>query len=394
MLDADPTASEAVENRPGGVGSGDPIPVEWCLDGRDVTEPRPQPGGDDVAAVVRWQGSSAIVLIGVTGGPERLLTTSPPPAPGRGMGGGCFDWLPDGSGVVYAAVDGELWIQPLAGAPRQLTEFGRTCRAPSVASDASFVAVAIDEAEVWLVELPGVVDADRSAVGCVRVDDGADEFCFDPSVGPDADAVVWSAWSPPAMPWDAAHVAHVAVGADRHVSAVDRWRPPGAAVQQPRLIAGGMLASVHDQSGWLNLCIGDDRVVNDAAEHGDPPWGMGQRTYAVSPDRRQVAIARAAAGFGSLAVVELATGRITDVAPGVHGQLQWSGTHLVALRSGPAAPTSVVVYDTDTHPNLTSNLASNLAPARAWRHRVGPRSRSSSARSRVGNTLDSPSRTQ
>ena len=28
-----------------------------------------------------------------------------------------FDWLPDGSGLVYAGSDGGLWLQPVVGGP-------------------------------------------------------------------------------------------------------------------------------------------------------------------------------------------------------------------------------------------------------------------------------------
>ncbi len=143
-----------------------PIPLEWCLGGRDLSEPRPSPDGAHVAVVVRWQRATGIVLVPAGGGPERLLTTEPAPAPGRGLGGGCFDWLADSSRIVYAAVDGELWCQPLAGAPRQVTWFERTCRAPRVSSDGLFVVVVVDEAEMWRVPLDGSDSADPARRRC------------------------------------------------------------------------------------------------------------------------------------------------------------------------------------------------------------------------------------
>ena len=343
-----------------------PIPLDWCLDGRDLTEPRPSPDGAEVAVVVRWQQARAIVLVAVDGGPERVLTTSPAPAPGRGMGAGCFEWLPDGSGIVYVAVDGELWSQPLDGGPQPLTGFERSCRAPSVSPDGRFVVVSVDDAEIWLVDLVGTLDAPADGstppAPCRRLDDGTDAFCSDPFAG--IDRVVWTAWDPPAMPWDAAHVVSVALDARDVATGVVRWRPDGAAVQQPRLLDDGSLACVHDASGWLNLHIGSDVVVAESAEHGDPPWGMGQRSFAVSPDAQRVAYARNTAGFGTLCVVERSSGRVTEVAGGVHGQLQWRGDRLVALRSGARTPTAVVVYDT------TSWVAKELlaGPVEGWRH--------------------------
>jgi dipeptidyl aminopeptidase/acylaminoacyl peptidase len=341
-----------------------PVPVDWSLDGRDITEPRQSPSGADVAVVVRWQGAAAVVLVAVTGGPERILTTSPPPSPGRGMGGGCFDWLPDGSGIVYSAADGELWLQPLDAAARRLTRFERVCRAPAVSPDGRFVVFVVDEAEVWLTELGDAVGEPSHGGASHRLDDGVDAFCFDPHVGPDSATVVWSAWSPPAMPWDAAHVVRVDIAAAGSFTAPERWRPEGAAVQQPRLLADGSLGSVHDASGWLNLYLDDDVVMSEAAEHGDPPWGMGQRSFAPSPDGRRMAYACNVAGFGSLRVVERTSGRCTEVATAVHGQLQWHGGHLTALRSGPQQPTSVVAYDTDTWE--ATELV--VGPLEGWRH--------------------------
>ncbi len=86
-----------------------------CVAGRELTEPKLSPDGSYVAFVATMGGSSAIVVVAAAGGPERVLTTLPPPAAGRGFGGGCFDWLPDGSGVVYAAVGGDLWLHSIAG---------------------------------------------------------------------------------------------------------------------------------------------------------------------------------------------------------------------------------------------------------------------------------------
>ncbi|MEO7369876.1 MAG: prolyl oligopeptidase family serine peptidase, partial [Ilumatobacteraceae bacterium] len=83
-------------------------------------------------------------------------------------------------------------------------------------------------------------------------------------------------------------------------------------------------------------------------EHGGPAWGMGQRSFAWSPDGTRMAFTRNEHGFGRLCVVEIATGAVSDVARGVHGQLSWHGELLAALRSGARTPTQVVVYDTRT----------------------------------------------
>ena len=192
----------------------DPIPLDLVLSGRDLTEPRPSPDGGYVAFVQRWQSASGIVVVPAGGGPERLVATPVDPAPGRGLGGGCLAWCPDARTLVFAAADGDLWEATMDGHFRRLTSWGRSCRAPDVAPDGSFVVFAVDEAEVWKI--------DRSAgaedLHAVRLDDGADEFCFDPVVAPDGTVVAWQGWSPPDMPWDgaqrvSAHLRHGLPGA-------------------------------------------------------------------------------------------------------------------------------------------------------------------------------------
>ncbi|MGI9646272.1 MAG: S9 family peptidase [Ilumatobacteraceae bacterium] len=310
----------------------DPIPIELATSGRELTEPRLDPEGNRVAFVDRRAGGASIAIVATAGGPERIVTTAPAPAPGRGLGGGCFDWLPDGSGVVYAAADGELWLQRFDSGPRRLTSWERSCRAPCVAPDASFVACVVDEAEVWQIDL-----ADGATR---RLDDGGDGFCFDPAVVASSARVVWQAWSAPSMPWDDA----CAVTYDRTTGAIDRWRPDSGAVQQPRFLPDGTAVCVHDGSGWANVVVGGEAPVPERFEHAGPSWGMGQRSFAPSPDGTQIAFTRNESGFGRLCVAPIGGGEATDVGRGVHGQLSWAGDSLVALRTGARTPTQIVRY--------------------------------------------------
>lgn len=324
-----------------------PIPLELVLSGRDVTEPRLAPGGDRVAFVHRWRGAAAISEVHVGGSAERLVSFGPEPAPGRGFGGGCFDWLPDGSGIVYSATDGELWR--IVGATiDRLTDHGRACRAPAVGTCGStaVVAYAIDEAEVWLLDL-----ATRRTE---RLDDGRHEFCFDPAVAPDGTSVSWQGWSPPAMAWDAAERIDRALDPATVVpGSISSWRPDGGAVQQPRFAPGGSATCVHDGDGWLTVHVAGvpvigERVADRRLEHAGPTWGMGQRSYAVGDDDA-VVVATNDAGFGALRHVD-GDGAITALSrefTGVFGQLSLVGRQLVALRSGPTTPPEIVAIDLD-----------------------------------------------
>lgn len=285
------------------------------------------------------RNGSVLVLVAAAGGPERVLTAVPAPRSGRGLSGGVTAWLPDGSGVVYAAVDGHVWCQPLgAEDPWCITGDvpGLSPDRPAQAVDVSVsgdVAFVIDMAEVWVVA--------AGDGGVHRVDDGRDAFVADPSWSPDGRRLAWQAWSPPSMAWD--HSAVVVV--DTSSGAAARHDSPGVQRQQPRFAPDGSLLTVADSGGWLNLHRDDAPMVAEPHEHAGPTWGVGQRSFVVSPDGRHVAFSRNEDGFGRLCVVETSSGAVTDIAKAVHGHLDWRGDTLVALRTGGRTPTQIVVYD-------------------------------------------------
>ena len=274
------------------------------------------------------------------GAPVRQLTAYPPPRAGRGIGGVCWCWSADGSAVIYAAIDGNLWLQPVPnGAVRQLTDHGpdRLASAPAAIADGRRVVYVVDEAEIWATSLDG-----SGKVG-ERLDDGSADFVIDPCPSPDGDSVSWQAWNVPAMPWDASRIQLKVFGR----TGIEEVRP-SAAVQQIRFMPDGSLLCLRDDNGWLNLWLGDSPLVDEPFEHGGPTWGMGHRTFAASPDASRIAFTRNEAGFGSLCVLDIGSGRVREVGRGVHGQLTWHAGRVAALRSGARTPTQVVVYDDAT----------------------------------------------
>ena len=355
-----------------------PIPLDLVLSGRDVTEPRPSPDGRRVAFVARWRGASAIFDVSIDGAsPERMITTAPAPAPGRGLGGGCFDWLPDSSGVLYAAADGELWLL-LGIEATPLTAHQRSCQAPAVGAIGGepVVAYAVDQAEVWLAAIDGS--------WARRLDDGRHEFSFDPAISPDGSMVSWQGWSPPWMPWDAAErvdcmlgdasgrgTPHITPHISRHITV---WKPPNGAVQQPRFAPDGTPAHVHDGSGWLNVHVGGRAVVAEPVEHASATWGMGQRSYAVGADGT-VAFTRNRDGAGELCAAR--PGRPTEVLDDRHvwGQLSIVGTHVVGLRSAPARPAEIAALDLAGGPASVAAAATVLAASgvAGWSQVPAPR---------------------
>ena len=327
------------------------VTAAMCAWGRTVAEPRLAPGGGRVAFVATAGPRAQIVVLGLTGGggelhggPELVVTSDPAPCRARPYGGGTFDWLPDGSGLVYAAADGGLWLQPVGGTPpRCLAEHGPIA-APAVSPDGTRVAYVVDTHHVAVVAVEG-------GSWPVRLSGSAD-FCFDPTWSSDGRWVAWHEWDVPAMPWDSSRIAAREVDASGDV--VVAAGGEGVAVQQPRFSPDGAhLGFLSDAGGWLNLwavgrSLDDHRpLLDEPCEHGGPAWGPGQRSFAWSPDGGAVAVARNHDGFGSLGVVDLGAGSMQALARGVHGGLSWVGERLVAVRSGARTPTGVVVHAGD-----------------------------------------------
>ncbi len=309
---------------------------ELCTSGRELGGPRRSPDGRWVAYVVAWAGRSALGVVPVGGGPERLISAGRPddPQPQLGWGAAPFDWLPDGSAIAFAARDGNLWLQPFPGGrPRRLSDLpvGRSVGAPAVAPDGSAIACTVDLAEIRIIALDGSSVPGPSTEA---------DFVVDPCWAPDG-RLAWQQWSVPAMPWD-----HSTIGCWDPAEGTIGWLGSDAhQAQQPRFDASGRLWSLRDDRGWLNCWTDDRPAVDERFEHGNPTWGPGQRSFAVSPDGRQVAFNRNELGFGRLCVATPATGDVRELGRGVHTQLDWQGGVLTALRSGARTPTELVAYD-------------------------------------------------
>jgi dipeptidyl aminopeptidase/acylaminoacyl peptidase len=314
------------------------IPVERCIVSRDLTEPRLRPDGSCIVYAMAAGGSAALMIDMLDGSPVRQLTAFPAPRPGRGFGGGCWCWSADGSAVIYAAVDGNLWLQPVPTGPvRRLTDLApkRTAAAPVAVADGSRIVHVVDESELWSVDCQGG--------SAERLDDGSADFVFDPCPSPDGAGVVWHAWNAPHMPWDTSRIERMTFDGSRR----DRTQPLGA-VQQVRFMPDGSELCLRDDGGWLNLWLDGSPFADEPFEHGGPTWGMGQRSFVASPDGRRIAFTRNEHGFGRLCVIDVGSRTVREVGRGVHGQLSWNGGRLAALRSGAVTPTQVVVYDDTT----------------------------------------------
>lgn len=321
-----------------------------CAYGRGLAEPRVSPDGTRIAFLATVAGRGQIVVVPVEGGPELVVTSDPPPRPSAAYGGGAFDWLPSGEALVYAAVDGGLyWVDAEGGPSRPVIAADQRApaAAPSVRPDGRAVACVLDQHHVAVARLDPA-----AGIHWPQKLSGDADFCFDPVWSPDGDWVAWQEWDVPAMPWDSSRIAvrrateSGEVGAPTIVAG-----GAGVQVQQPRFSPdGSRLAFLSDERGWLNLWVARTDgsaaapLLDEPFEHGEPNWGLGQRSFVWSPDGRTIAFTRNESGFGRLCTIEVATGQVRELGKAVHGGLSWGGDVLAALRSGARTPPCIVTY--------------------------------------------------
>ena len=129
------------------------VTVDDILEARDLSEPRISPDGHWVALVVSDAAGSCVHLISLVDGTMRSVSDEPVRG-GRGLGGGCFDWLPDSTGLVVVTKANGLQQMSLNGELRPVLALdGRSISGPVVSPDGSAVAVVIDQAEIMVVDL-------------------------------------------------------------------------------------------------------------------------------------------------------------------------------------------------------------------------------------------------
>src|SRR3954464_1715525 len=158
------------------------ITAAMCAYGRTLAEPKLSPDGMRVAYLANVLGRGQLVVAPAGGGAEVTVTSQPAPAPAASYGGGAFDWMPDGAALVYAGVDGGLWLVGAEGGPStELVHAPASGKiaAPAVSPDGASVVFVVDQHHVAV----AAIDPERGSWP-VRISSGAD-FCFDPVWSPD-----------------------------------------------------------------------------------------------------------------------------------------------------------------------------------------------------------------
>lgn len=323
-----------------------------CLDGVDITEPQISPDGRWIALVMSGEQGSFLHRIDLEevrrdadrsplSGAELYARTAWSPWPvraGRSLGGGCFSWMPNSTGVVIISRTGELWLLPLASPP-QLVATPSIEESGGLGAFSSPIADPTGRYVLVTVEQARVVRIDIATGGVERVDAGDWDFVTDPMWWQGQPH--WVAWNVPHMPWDVSVIVN---------TAGEVLGPKSCQVQQPQAARSGRVWGwLDDSTGWLNLHIAPDLRIDEAHEHGGPSWGERQRSWCFDDHGTRAAFVRNEEGFGRLCSVDRATGRVVERGKAIHGQLSWAGDTLVALRTGARTPTRVVAYDTSRH---------------------------------------------
>ena len=225
------------------------------------------------------------------GGAERDLNDSFSVRAKVGYGGGDFCVS---LGLVYFvdADSGRIYRQPIeSGLPTPVTPVFGQAASPALSPDGH-----------WLLYVHSYEGVDSLAVVDASGDNwpqklvSGSDFYMQPTWHPDGKRFAWIAWDHPNMPWDGTYLRIAELdfplgGAPVAGKITTVAGGEGTSIFQPQFSPDGRsLVYVSDASGWWQLYLYDiesgehSQLTNVPAEHGEPAWVQGRRTYGFSPD--------------------------------------------------------------------------------------------------------------
>jgi dipeptidyl aminopeptidase/acylaminoacyl peptidase len=191
------------------------------------------------------------------------------------------------------------------------------------------------------------------------------DFYANPCLSPDGTTLSWLSWNHPQMPWDGNALMIATVQADGSLSSPQLIAgSTNESIFQPQWSPEGILHFISDRTGWGNLYCWDRNQVKALfaanAEFGLPQWVFGQSTYGfagmgdrfpggitVPINNRQVVCTYTQGGIWHLAILDTATGEITEIdQPYTEiSQLQVTATKAVFLGASPTQSAEIVELD-------------------------------------------------
>ncbi|NHN88393.1 S9 family peptidase [Acetobacter conturbans] len=211
-------------------------------------------------------------------------------------GGGAYA-VQDNAIVFSNRIDGSVHLLDLEGAPQRRLAGGAALRYASFAfapDGRTIFAVREDhrpdgEPVNTLVAL-GLAPPSETIIAA-----GAD-FYSTPTPSPDGTRLAWIEWDHPAMPWTSTRLCVMDL-ADPSSRRVLGGTARQESLTEPHWADPHSLLAISDRSGWCNLWRFDltngecAPVCPMDAEIGQPHWVFGQRSYALLPDGRVLALA-------------------------------------------------------------------------------------------------------
>jgi dipeptidyl aminopeptidase/acylaminoacyl peptidase len=295
-----------------------------------------------------------------------------------GYGGGDFTV---GCGQVYFAESesGRLYRQPLTdGVARPVTPAFGSAGAPSLSPDGRYL-LFIHSYEGQ--DALAIVDAEGQHWPARLV--SGEDFYMQPCWHPDGKQIAWIAWNHPNMPWDGTflRMGKLALGESGLPTLSETTTIAGdenTSLFQPQFSPDGRwLAYISDLSGWWQIYVYDleqgehRRLTQMPAEHGEPAWVQGVRTYCFSPDGKRLFFLRNQAGAVSLWQHDLESGvELPIPIAGYTAMLQPAitpdGERLALLASGGNIPLRVITCDLDGKAYILRRSAAEELPTTVY----------------------------
>ena len=271
-----------------------------------------------------------------------------------GYGGGDFT-ISQGL-VIFAERSGRLFSRSLGyDLPHPITPAYGMVASPQLSPDGQWVAYVFSDGQTDLI---GLVDA-RGSEWPIQLGRGAD-FYMQPAWHPDSTHLAWIEWDHPNMPWDGTRlkIARLSGGQPRLTEITTIAGNENVPVAQPSFSPDGRYLSYIISDGeWdtlelLDLSTGESRrlVEGDHFHLTTAAWVQGIRTYGWSHSSQSLFYLRNYAGLATLWVVDLASGRSTQIDTSPYtwlSQLSVSPANdeLAMIASAPAIPDRIVRWD-------------------------------------------------
>ncbi len=315
--------------------------VQWDSDGRTLVWMEGRSGHN--VLVARREGEAA-----------HDLTDAEMVRGGIGYGGGDFS-VTNGR-VIFATRQGPLMQRGLEyGSSTALTPAFGGVASPALSPDGEWIVYVFSDGQT---DLLGLVDA-RGERWPLKLVQGAD-FYMQPVWHPGGRHLAWVEWNNPYMPWEASRlmVGRVEGSPLRMVEPTLVAGEFGMPVSQPHFSPDGRCLSYVARHGeWECLVLrdfasGQERILveGDSFLLSLPAWVQGMRSYGWSSDGRRIFSIRNYAGLATLWVVDVESGRSTQIPTGPYqwvSQLAVSPVedHLAFVASAANVPDRVVYWD-------------------------------------------------